>query len=412
MISTVSTTPHWLSRSSVGGWPGDPVGRIGLGDATSTSISVASNLASQYGITVPTDIPSAAQAAYGTLPASVQNLVQQGMTAYTDLQPAVQLASAIASGGGQVNPQMIIGALSAAATVFGGPIAGAVIGTAGEAIQLAGAAMQSLFDALGLYDHPPTVQFVGLIPEQSVPAGPRDPQWIHINTPTDLYNYYNKLGSMNVIGLFPNGTWELYWWFQWCLGYLNPGDVECQHGWPGCGQGAGSPYSPNAFDLYFAHLLKADLEAWANGNPYMPPRQLLYSALTIWNATHQNTSTITYPAQDHVSPMPPGVSLISMLLGAQGAPDYFTSGIGHRADPITVNMGASVIRQRVVTLHLTPGIVRATAQTPSGSTTEKVVAGTAVVAGAGILGAAIYGWAKGEAISAVLKGAWRKVTGR
>jgi hypothetical protein len=439
----LGATPHW---------PGVGLGDDSGLDAISSSTQIANQLTSQYGISIPTSVPSAVQTAYGALPASIQTTITQGVSAYSQLQPAISMAAAITSGG-SINPQALVGAVSAAATVFAGPIAGAAVGACGEAAIALSNALQGLFSALGLYSHDPNVAYCGLIPSSSIPYGPQDPAWVHINTPTDLYRIYfgpNSLSTDQIHIVDDPGLTTMVYFYQWTLGYLWPNDAQCFGNLPlnsigvnknGQGSCVGCPatnnwfgYTINTFDLFFAMMMKTNMENWANCSAYLPPRQLLYSAVQLWNASKPQGSPVTYnpidmgqnaQGQDNLSEGSKA-NLVSLLLGAQGDPNFYTAdtGSGKREAPLTVIAQTVGPAQRAAILAaLNAGTGPSKLLVPaneiknvpmvaasSGITTSQVAGGAAAVVGTAVLGTIAYSVATGAAVDIVLKNAWKGIT--
>lgn len=323
-------------------------------------------------------LPTDPQALLQMMPPSVQTAINQGISTYGTLGPAVDLANTVSSGGVPSEVQAAA-AVSAAASAIS-PIAGAAMAAASTVILGAETLMRSFFDALGLYDHPRQVQECGLIARGSVPYGPDDPNWLHLDTPTALHNYLYRPNQGNVAYDWgsPSDSTKAGLYQEWLLaslGILNPSDPNAQ----GIEMTVG--VAPD-FERYFAALLKNDLERWANCNPYIPPRQLLFAAQMAWNQAHV-PPTVSFQPRDW--PPDPSTSLVSSLLGNMGDPTLN----GVRAPPLDVNT------------------MSAPSTSAGTSTAAKKAATAVVVAPATIaLGTLLYAWATGRSADAVLQHLW------
>jgi hypothetical protein len=360
-------------------------------------------------------LPTNPQELLSLMPVDVQAKIQGGLNVYGNLGPAISVAQTISSGV-VPNEAAVIAGVSAAASVIS-PLAGAAMGAAGAVILGAESLMQSFFDLLGLYDHPRLVKCCGLRVASSIPYGPDDPQWLRIRT-LDDWNRVVLHGGMP--GLQPGEVCD-YGANANLAGFLVQLLEQALLGldassWPSTE--AYNAFAPTAFDRYFAALLRADLENWANCNPYLQPRQLLMAAQIAWNQTHRATSTFTYTPTDGDQWNRPGfqTTLPSAILGNSGDP----TGQGNRAPPLVINTGplltdgsGALVQPRTIALHIPKATLdrAAASASPGSSTATKVAAGTAVVGGAATLGVVIFSLVKGQAVDAVLGHAWKHMKG-
>jgi hypothetical protein len=322
------------------------------------------------------NLPTDPNALLSMMRPDIQATVRQAQSVYGSLAPAMGLAQTISSGG-VPNEAAITAALAAGATFVGGPLAGAAMATASAIITGAEAVMRAFFDALGLYDHPVHVSMCGLIPTGSVPYGRDDPNWVHLETPSQFrtYTYGPAVGQ----AAFRSGSVQLDWgsdpaegrrvnnqtnWLYLAESIVHPNDPQARP----------HPSDGRVFDLYFATLLLKDLEQWANCNPYIPPRQLLIAAYEAWNRAHSASSTRVYPPLNVYAPgaVWAQISLVSQVLGEQGDPDH-----GQRNPPIIVNEGPAV----AIASHGPAPVARRAATLASSP------AATVAVVGAGAVGA-------------------------
>lgn len=154
----------------------------------------------------------------------------------------------------------------------------------------------------------------------------------------------------------------------------------------------------SAFANAFVAAWQANAAYPLNGLQAQPDEAVLLHALRLWNRAHQGPATLlsegsasyleklVNPALNYVQPT--DASLVS-------------------GRSLLINTGPTKAPARVVSLSLKGSA--AAAMAPKTSTATKVVAGSAIAVGAGIAGAAIYSYVKGEAIGAVLKHLWKKV---
>jgi hypothetical protein len=291
-------------------------------------------------------LPTDPQQLLALMPTDVQAQIHAGVTTYGNLGPAISLAQTV-SGGGVPDEAAILAGVSAAASMIS-PLAGAAMGVAGAVILGAESLMQSFFDALGLYDHPRLVKCCGLRVASSIPYGPSDPVWAHIRTVAEFHN-----ATFHVAGLGPGDVCDYGSLLEVTAAgvradMLNRAVMIVD---PAFASSLPAAWAPTVFDRYFAHLLQADLEAWANCNPYIQPRQLLMAAQAAWNGAHSASSTRTYVPLDARDWSDPSLEtdLVGEVLGNEGDP----KGGGTRAAPLVVNLGAPVQAQpRVIAIHL------------------------------------------------------------
>ena len=307
-------------------------------------------------------LPTTTQGLVGQLPTTTQGQIAQatqlygaGMQIAGQAAPAISLAGTIASGK-VPSEQEIVGGMAAVATLTMGPVAGAVVGVAGEAALALQSGAQSLFNALGLYDHPLDYNYgVGFIRANGVdtiPYGSADPLWIHL-TPESALDTFMSKGDAHHPAPAGNYNFEM-------VGLLGAAYAQ-QDTTPV----AGGRYNANAFDKYFSALLAKDIEYWANAQPYIPVRTLLSGAAQAWNLSHSSSKTVTYPP----TPGKSGIlePVVSQILGPVGV--YATQGTTAGANnepPLTINLGPAIAvpvppkpaalatPQKVITLKLRP----------------------------------------------------------
>lgn len=395
------TTPHWPSYDRP---------RVGVGADVSQE-----DLATLLQNNLTPD-------ALNAITPSIRSALDTGFQIAGDLTPAYNLIDKVASGQ-TPSPQDAVAGLAGAATAIN-PLAGAAVLAAGEIALGAQQAVEDLLKGLGLIsDAPKPVACVGLLKKGSpVPSGGPgslhpDPLWMVWNDfarwwypPSGATDYGWAPGSAPpprglspgegctptagaaVVDMIMHGLW-----------YTSPN--HDQH--PGSSRDTGlviTPTPANAFEAFLLPMMQKDIENWANANPYIDPRALVLAAMKAWNNKHPSSSSdITYAPTEYGDA---NGNWITMLLGSNGD----STGNAQRVGSQVVQMGASVptaTAPRVVSLHI--GTHGEAATAPTTSTATKVVAGSAIAVGAGIAGAAIYSYVKGEAISAVLKHLWRKV---
>lgn len=495
-----------------------PPRTIGLG-ALVADVSAAYNTADSYtGGLVSSTTQSSIQQLVASFPPDVQQAISTGQQVARNGQPALDLVSKIAGGGvpsvqetcvafaGLVS---MINPYAGALVLIGGEaIQGALDGLKSLFNAL------GFYPPV-----PPTYGYTGLhrcvvggdcsnpIPLPPDYNGNLDPNWIYFDDPLKFknfvwgHNYYRA----------PNGTiWppysadatsdvanrnmiDLYWhcllrskpmdpgvyaakWSYSCGNSPSPdiwrgtdthGSLYCPASTDGsdpantCTKAARVPYiielndSPSPFEIFANQMMVKNLEYWANGLPFLPPRLLLAYAQIAWNKRHQNDkvdltgfsqlfglgkdwpeyanaipikvdpakNTITYhpaPSQgdntfyfDGAVPVKPnhsmipesngadpscflgswpfGGSTISALLGPWGGVIDTRTRIASDSEPLTINAGSLI-----------------SSPAPVATKSAAVTAAVAVPATAA-LGTVIYAYATGQAVDVVLKGVWRGV---
>ena len=278
-------------------------------------------------------VSGGAQVAFSLLPPDVQSKLQSAAGTFESAAatgaPLLDIASTVSAGKTVTEGQAIAG-LSTIATAVGGPIGGAAMAAAGGLVLGIGAGLEQLFTALGLYDHPPEYNYIGLRRTQDpIPYGKTAPDWWHIRSVNDLNNIFQgKLpGHPAVSGYYNNAAYSM---LATVLQQLRtPGS---EPNWP--------HNNLNAFEKYFLPILLQDLEAWANGSGFVPTRTLLGQAVSAWNASHGSSPSITYQPVDYGTSGYLNNPIPSMILGAQGDLNMTTL---TQSAPISVNLGPSQI---------------------------------------------------------------------
>jgi hypothetical protein len=280
----------------------------------------------------------------GQLPPSVVGLGRGALTAIGSVAtevagalPAINLIGNIATGHGPTDPQQIIGALAATASLVN-PVAGAILGAAGEAMAGLNDLGEQVFKDLGLIDKPaPQYTYFGFIKKgDSIPWGSTHPNWRTWDYWMTPYNQGWRFGTLPVTGET----------FYRQVPFTNI--LQALGRYPRAQQGLGPPYNgptgQNDFETYFFTILKQDLENWMNANPSISPRQLLQAAVALWNHTHAGPVTRTYSplnvphegmnVSEYANP-------IEVILSSAG--DTSTAGIsgaGSDSPPLQVNTGS------------------------------------------------------------------------
>lgn len=126
---------------------------------------------------------------------------------------------------------------------------------------------------------------------------------------------------------------------------------------------------------------------------------VLVHLLRMWNRSHEGPSySLVDSAPNYIG------QLVNGAL-AHGSQSELSDGTGHG---LLLNMGP-LMQQAGATP--TGNVVQLTLPSTGMSTGAKVATGAAVIGGAAVVGTVVVSYVKGEAISAVLKGAWRGVKG-
>jgi hypothetical protein len=278
--------------------------------------------------------------------------IQSVMGTIQQAQPAIDLIAHIASGG-VPDPQSVIGALSATAAIIN-PVAGAILGVAGEVALGVEKLTESVLDDLGLISHPPpTFPYIGFVKKGThIPNGSKDAQWktwdywmqpirsgwkwgsLPFNAET-MQRERPMMGLLSNLGTYPK-----------ILGTFQGGKATIINNQPPPFDG---PIGQNDFETFFFEMLKKDLEAWMNANPSMEPRKLLSGAAKIWNHLHLPGNVKTYSASE----WPTGYDAFNVQQGAHPI-EYILSdagdmssnalnGFAQSADDISVNMGTTIV---------------------------------------------------------------------
>lgn len=220
--------------------------------------------------------------------------LQQGLSLVSDLGPTYNLIDTVAQGG-EVSPQQAITALAGAATLVN-PLAGAAVMAAGELAT----GFESVLQDLGLVSETAKpVPYYGLIPsgDQLPSGGPGsvkpDPTWR--TWPQFAFYWWDQIANAEARGwqqgiLAPEGSPPAQMTPQSLVIFGLMNSLEHTQGTPpGLGRAKAVPLkgpSGNAFEKFLAPMLQANVEAWANGSPFVDPRQLLLSAIEAWNDKH------------------------------------------------------------------------------------------------------------------------------
>lgn len=273
---------------------------------------------------------------FGTLGAGALNAIGPIISKVALAAPAIDLIGSIASGHGPTDPQQVVGALAATASIAN-PLAGAIIGAAGEAVIGIQNAADEFFQAVGLISRPPPqYTYIGFVQKGSgqAPGGPWDPNWktwAYWMTPV---NQGWRWGTLP----FTAESVQRERPFQLLLERLGRANGRVPYGTPPFD----GPVAQNKFEEFFYAILKKDLENWMNAAPAIDPRQLLEAAAQIWNAKHTSSSVVKYSgftsggsSYDNSLARP-----IDFLLSAAGdTSDKGMQGFGTPGQDLTINMG-------------------------------------------------------------------------
>ena len=249
--------------------------------------------------------------------------------------PAIDLISSIATGHGPTDPQQAVGALAATASIAN-PLAGAIIGAAGEAAIGIEELADQAFQALGLISRPPPqFTYVGFVKKgDPVPGGPWHPNWKTWDYWMQPFAQGWKWGTLP----FTAETIQRERPFQLLLERLGRYHPPVPTGIPP----HDGPKPQNGFETFYFTILKKNLENWMNAGPAIDPRELLQAAAQVWNAKHTSISTKKYSgftsggsSYDNSLAHP-----IDFILSAAGdTSDRGMQGFGSDAADITINLG-------------------------------------------------------------------------
>lgn len=321
---------------------------------------------------------------YASLGNQAVAAAQSAIGAVQGAAPAIGLIGTIASGA-TPDPQSIVGALSATAALVN-PVAGAVIGAAGEVALGLSDAAQGLFQSLGLISPPPTTYGFngGFKVGQTTPYSRADPifqPWTSFAAPYQ----FNTSG--------PNAGLPTEFVWQHVLSQANAASSAAAMPMTGLlyainrygevagdGSGAGyqiGPIGKNAFETFFFEMLKTDFENWWNVLPALPPRDLLMGAVALWNHTHASVAPVMggvpIPLPPGVS-LPPGVALPSIPVQVGGDITYASSDATGSNNPIAwiltgqADMSGFNREAPPITVHMGPLLSTAAPPAPSPST--------------------------------------------
>jgi hypothetical protein len=422
--------------------------------ALDTADKYTGGLTSSYAID---QTNKATAALWSSLSSDQQNALIQGSKALGQGEKLVDLISQMH--GGLTKEQAIALQTQTFATlaVLGGmvnPMLGAALAVWGALVIGFEEVMFSIFGYAGAYGLPPPQwTYTGLLRNNidTIPYPPGAdaqfaPTWLHFPTIEALNNftYHGRPAGKDIPALPPVDAramtdsnlalWQLY---QWALVRRTPWDqnvadsivltmfptsanaadamtaFQQSEGLDSTGfhnKGPGAPldlsaYSPDAFEQFFNMILCANLEYWANGNPFLPIRKLLAAAVEAWNKTHPHaTSQYTYksyPASIVTGVSNPTATWPSELSGPPGLIYYVNtvqaiiSGYGGYLDPSTPRP-AQDPDFSVNADDTTPSPAALAAAYPASAATQIMSATSAANAGAAIQAAnyAAYMFAK------------------
>ena len=457
------------------------VRRSGVGQ---TVVDTANNTAGAFGVNLQEQGQSLANSLVAQLPAPVLSAVTSAQSYISQGTPAINLAEALASGK-SVSALEVVGAVGATVGLVN-PIAGAAIVAMGTIAVEFQNLLQSIFQAVGLYEPPlPTYVFNGLLRAQdTVPYAPfamnssggqmfYDPVWIALPDWLSMQKFMwhgDKNHMAPVTGGFPgsgtnDGTAGVHtmkesylagflnialaaqmkpidqwaWLYSWvpggggggnwvkgvptpakpsALDPTQPHNIEGQSIFP---SSVFHQNAPGSFEEYFNKLLILNLTYWANGQPFMPVRTLLYGAATAWNSMHDgpysgatpcvagSSNSICYLPLDGGDQNDPRVQAsksgqAQMTVGGSfGGADI--GGFGTTIEWILGPAGAfadpSTTLQKSPPLGINTGPFRSSIQSAL-DTPQKVVAVSAGVAAAGVTAATLYSFASGQTLGALV----------
>jgi hypothetical protein len=284
------------------------------------------------------------------------NAMQGAMSKIQQAQPAINLVTKIANNNAP-DPQEVVGALAATAAIAN-PVAGAIVGAAGEIAIGVEKLAESVLDGLGLISHPPpTFTYVGFVKKngQLIIPHPWEPTW-------KSYDYWMtpsrqgwRWGGLPFSGETTRRE-RTFLNLLSILGYY--GKTKPPYN---------GPVPQNNFEKFFFEMLKKNLENWMNANPSMTPRDLLHGAVSIWNHLHvpsgndRTYSAYNLPQDPSAINISSGVNPIDYILNFAG--DASSAAINNNAysndefgqGQITVNLGGTVVPvtpKKVSTLNI------------------------------------------------------------
>ena len=438
--------------------------RLGLGanvsalinaDNTATTIQ---SLLDKGGVTSTDQQAIAAQLAL--LDPSTLSTINSSVDDYSTLTHMSTLSAAISSGD-SITPEMITGSLAVAATMTMGPIAGAAVAVAGEAVSL-------IFDAFSSPPPPPPPEWnykgflrLGQIQGTAsggydpVPFGPKDSLWIDCSTSSKVIQFVQHGDAKRpaVDGNFSWGTaqfmaaclelveqWPVYrvsrsidgmnmssdalafysheCWSFYDRDTLSAEDLSDLHSsiWTACQpfDAAAQKHCDADFAVFLAHMVAANLQLWANGQSYIPLYSLLQSCAAGWNSLHSDSVKAVFSGNDNaayeVSTFGgPGTvtkagfwnnPIYPIICGWDPDVTDPTQYTASRRPPITINCGELLSDGSHNSLN-SKSITSSTSTTKL-STTAKVAIAVAAIPVVAVAGGAVYALATKQAVGGVL----------
>lgn len=287
-------------------------------------------------------------------PAQQAAINAQLQTEAAQYGPAIKLAQQVAAAassaatdqsGGIMTMTKVAAALTSAATMFAGPVAGAAMAAMGALWVGAATGVEGLFGALGLYGPPaPEYAYQGLtrVPNDSKAWGTGSPNWIDVSTWAKFKAFYYGPpgGDANhppISGALD--TWTVNLLSAALTQVLATPDQVAQVAYGlASAKGLNPPLyvAATRFERYFLPLLIANLQQWANAAPCLPPRSLLVTCVQAWNNQVGSEKTVTFSAIDTQGNE--GQPVVGVILGGGGDP----SGNFMESPPIVVNDGAAI----------------------------------------------------------------------
>ena len=332
------------------------------------------------------------------IPGLTQGDVQNAISGYTGLSVASQnsllaAASGVVSGGINVDtltPLIAVGF----ASVGLAPIAAAL--TVGLPL------VEAIASTLSSSPHCDwNIGAMCITQPLGPPYGPTDPRW---RTFEQWYGEATVLANA-----LPGTSIEDY--------IKGLESIRLPRDWP-------TPSTPqDVFLAVYRAVWRLNAEFLINGHNWVDPYQLLTSMQTVWNSTHEATSTYTFSNSD--------TNYIGYLLkGIYGEAQYYSLG-DHPA--VTINTGAAIppppqaVQVKALTLRL-PQLGISTAagsavgsrmvspqgppSTTASSSGKSIVVGSLIVLGAGALGVGAWALLTHQSYLGALKGVWRASGGK